>query len=318
MKIVYLERDSIGYDIDVARLGEFGDLTIWTELDQKKTVERIQDAEILLVNKTILDQETLKNANNLKLICEMATGYDNIDIKYCEEQGIAVANAGHYSTTAVVQHTFALTFALLGNLAYYDNYVRSGQYRLQKKFSHFDKPVFEIAGKTWGIVGMGDIGKSVARMASAFGCSVIFFSPTGKSTCKEFKRVSFNELLTQSDIISLHCPLSNLTENLFGSDAFEKMKQSAFLINVARGKVVDQHALYEAITNNEIAGAGLDVLAVEPIRSDNPLSAINNPEKLIITPHMAWASVDARQRDFDIACDNIRAFLNGEKKNRIV
>ena len=195
--------------------------------------------------------------------------------------------------------------------------MKSGKYGSQGNFAHFGQPVREIAGMTWGIVGMGDIGHAVARAAEAFGCRVIFYSPSGRSTCTEYEKVSFDELLAQSDVISLHCPLSDLTRYLFGEDAFSKMKKSAFLINVARGKVVDQQALYEALVRGEIAGAGLDVLETEPIAPGNPLGKIKDSGKLIITPHMAWASVDARQRDLDIACSNIRSFLTGGRYNRV-
>ncbi|MBQ6384553.1 MAG: D-2-hydroxyacid dehydrogenase [Lachnospiraceae bacterium] len=317
MKLVHLESSSIGSDINREGLRQFGELVTYPDFDQGKTAEQIRDADIVLINKTVMDRHTLKNAENLKLICELATGYDNIDVACCAERGIAVANAGHYSTTAVVQHTFMLAFSLLGNMVYYDRFVKSGDYAASSSFTHFDAPVREIAGRTWGIVGMGDIGSHVARAAEVFGAHVIFFSPTGKSTCTEYERVEFDELLSRSDVISLHCPLTDLTRKLFGADAFSKMKKSAYLINVARGGVVDQRALADALLSGEIAGAGLDVLEAEPMRVDNPLSEIKDSGRLIITPHMAWASVEARQRDVDIACDNIRAFLAGERKNRV-
>ncbi|MBQ6376604.1 MAG: D-2-hydroxyacid dehydrogenase [Lachnospiraceae bacterium] len=318
MRIVHLERNTMGLDIDTDCYKDFGEVVSYPSFDQSKTIERIKDADILLINKTILDRYTLSKAPNLKLICVMATGYDNVDIAYCKEHGIAVANAGHYSTTAVVQHTFMIGLGLMGNLIHYYHFVEGGEYGKQADFSSFDVPMQEIAEKTWGIVGMGEIGCGVAKAASAFGCKVIFFSPTGKSKCTEYERVSFEELCRQSDIISLHCPLSDLTRNLFGRDAFGMMKESAYLINVARGGVVDQDALAEALKNGKIAGAALDVLAREPIAADNPLAEIKDAGKLIITPHNAWAYVEARQRDVDITYENIKAFLAGKEKNRVV
>ena len=319
MKIVYLERNSIGLDISVDCFRQFGDVTEYPyAADAAGTAERIADADIVLVNKAPMNAETLGGAAHVKLICEMATGYDNIDIDYCRSRGIAVANARNYSTTAVAQHTFALALTLLGNIPFYDGYVRSGRYAAQKNFTIFTAPVNELDGKTWGIVGMGNIGRRVAKIAEAFGCRVIFYSASGKSRCTEYPRVEFDELLSLSDVISLHCPLSSRTRHLFDAAAFSGMKKTAVLINVARGGIVDQQALHDALLDGRIAGAGLDVLEAEPMRTDNPLYELRDRASLLITPHMAWASVEARQRDVDISCENIRAFLNGTELNRIV
>lgn len=318
MKLVYLERNSVGTDVSMEMFREFGEVTDYPFADIADTARRIRDADIVLVNKTPMNEETLGEARHLKLICELATGYDNIDIEYCKTHGIAVVNSRNYSTSAVAQHTFLLALSLLGNVRFYDHYVRSGAYAAQNDFSCFSVPVVELSGKTWGIVGMGNIGRAVARIAEAFGCKVIFYSASGKSSCTDYPRVEFDELLAQSDVISLHCPLSERTMHLFDAEAFSKMKKSAVLINVARGSVVDQQALYEALRDDRIAGAGLDVLEAEPMRADNPLALLKDSGKLLITPHMAWASVEARKRDVQIAYDNIRAFLNGEELNRIV
>ena len=220
-----------------------------------------------------------------------------------------------YSTDAVAQHTFALCLYVLEKLRHYDDYVKSGTYAAQERFSNFDLPFTELAGKTWGIVGMGNIGKKVAEIAKAFGCKVIFYSASGNSTCTEYERVDFDTLLKESDFLSLHCPLSDKTRGLINLDALKKMKKSAILINVARGPVVNDADLYTALTENLIAGAGLDVTSTEPMKSSNPLSEIMDSGKLIITPHLAWASTEARNRCVSETCKNIEAFLKGENRN---
>ena len=315
MKIVVLERNSVGLDVSVDGISALGEATIYPNTTIADVKEKISEAEIIVANKAPLNAETLKDAPNVKLICEFATGYDNIDLAYCKSRGIKVANVVNYSTDAVAQHTFALCFYVLEKLRHYDEYVKSGAYAAQDRFSNFDIPFTELAGKTWGIVGMGNIGRKVASIATAFGCKVIFYSASGQSTCTEYERVDFDTLLGESDFLSLHCPLSDKTRNLINLDALKKMKNSAILINVARGPVVNDSDLYTALTENLIAGAGLDVISAEPIRKDNPLGGIMDSNKLIITPHLAWASIEARNRCVSETCLNIEAFLKGENRN---
>ena len=315
MKIVVLERNSVGLDVSVDGIGTLGDVTVYPNTTAADVKEKITDAEIIVANKAPLNAETLKDAPKVKLICEFATGYDNVDLAYCKNRGIKVANVVNYSTDAGAQHTFALCFYVLEKLRHYDEYVKSGAYAAQDRFSNFDIPFTELAGKTWGIVGMGNIGKKVAAVAEAFGCKVIFYSASGNSTCTQYRRVDFDTLLGESDFLSLHCPLSDKTRNLIDLDALKKMKKSAILINVARGPVVNDEALYTALTENIIAGAGLDVIGAEPIRPDNPLGKIMDSNRLIITPHLAWASIEARGRCVSETCKNIEAFLRGEDRN---
>ena len=315
MKIVILERNSVGTDIDVSCYEKFGDVDIYPVSVLENAAERIGDADIIINNKVPMNEQTLKDAPNVKLICEFATGYDNVDLEYCRQRNIKVANVVDYCTDMVAQHTFALALNLLEHLSHYDDYVKSGQYAAQPRFSNFDIPFLELAGKTWGIIGMGNIGKRVAGIAKAFGCNVIFHSVTGTSTCTDYEQVSFDTLLKESDILSLHCPLSDLTRDLIDREALQKMKKTAILINVARGPVINQEALCEALMTEKIAAAGLDVLTKEPIAADNPLAKITDSKKLIITPHLAWASVEARQRVVDETYKNIEAFLNGEERN---
>lgn len=315
MKLVVLERNSVGTDVDVSCFEKFGEVEYYPNTVAENTAERVKDADIIISNKAPMNESTLKDAPNVKLICLFATGFDCVDLAYCKSRGIKVANVVNYSTAAVVQHTILLALALEEKLAFYDDYVKSGAYAAQDRFSNFDRTFGELDGKIWGIVGMGNIGRRVAKVAQALGCKVIFYSASGKSSCTEYERVEFEELLAQSDILSLHCPLSDRTKGLMNGEAFSKMKQTAILVNVARGPVVDTQALYEALTTGQIAAAGLDVLENEPIAKDDPLAGITDSTKLIITPHMAWASKEARERLVGEVMENIRAFLDGEERN---
>lgn len=315
MKIVVLERNSVGPDIpvDYSALGEVTYYPNTVTVEEVK--ERIADADIVVSNKAPMRKESLQDAPNVKLICEFATGYDNVDIAYCKERGIKVANVVDYSTDMVAQHTFTLALTLLQKLPHYDNYVKSGAYSAQDRFSNFDIPFYELAGKTWGIVGMGNIGRKVARIATAFGCKVIFHSITGKSTCTAYPQVDKDTLLAESDFLSLHCPLSDLSRNFIDADALKKMKKSAILINVARGPVVNNKDLFDALNAGQITAAGLDVIEKEPLEPTNPLSRLKDSNQIIITPHLAWASVEARTRCVNETAENIRAFMRGEDRN---
>jgi len=316
-KIVILERISVGMDVPVDILNELGDVTVHINTKYEEIAERVKDADIIIANKSKLNEETLKDAKNVKLISEFATGFDNIDLEYCKKRGIGVCNVRDYSTDMVAQHTFTLALALSQKLRHYDEFVKNGDYCNHGSFSYYGLPFNELAGKTWGIIGMGNIGKKVAKIAEAFGCKVIFHSVTGKSSVKEYEMVDFDTLLAESDFLSLHCPLSDITRDLINADTLKKMKKTAYLINVARGPVVNQEDLYEALVNDEIAGAGLDVLLKEPMDKENPLLKIQDSSKLIITSHLAWASVEARTRCVNYNYDNIKSFLEGGTKNRI-
>ncbi len=316
MKIVLLERNSAGTDVPVDCFYELGEVTIYPNtVTVEEVAERVKDADVIVCNKAPMREESLKDAPNVKLICELATGFDNCDLAYCKSRGIQVRNVVDYSTGMVAQHTFTLALALSQKLPHYDNYVKSGAYGAQDRFSNFDRQFFELEGKTWGIIGMGNIGKRVAKLATAFGCKVIFHSVTGKSTCTDYPQVDKDTLLRESDFLSLHCPLSDLTRNLIDREALQKMKKSAILINVARGPVVNNRDLYEALMAEEIQAAGLDVIEKEPITPDNPLGQIMDSNKLIITPHLAWASVESRTRCVQGVYENIRTFMQGIDRN---
>ncbi len=316
MKIVIADKDSVGQDMDYSIYEELGEVDIYGDMIKEDNAEeRLKGAQVLVVNKTRVNTGILDKAPELKLVCLFATGYDNVDATACRERGILVANIAGYSTPSVAQHTFALLFYLMENLRHYDEFVKRGDYANQPHFCCLDIPYEELECKTYGIVGMGNIGRKVAKIAEAFGAKVIFYSASGNSTCTDYERVSFEELLERSDVISLHCPLSDKTRDLFDDAAFDRMKKSAILINVARGAVVNEKALYNALVNNKIKAAGLDVLYPEPMSPDSLLLNIQDSGKLFVTPHLAWASTEARTRCLEEVKKNIEAWAAGKPTN---
>lgn len=317
MKIVILEANSLGADIDLSMFHKLGDVTVYGQSTAQDTPEKIKDADILIVNKVPMNEETLGGAPNVKMIALTATGYNIVDKAYTDSRGIAVANVQGYSTDSVAQHTFALAFYLISQLNYYDRYVKSGEYVKSDIFCHFDKKIFELAGKTWGIIGLGAIGRKVADIAKVFGCKVMYYSTSGKNNNTDYESADLDTLLAKSDIVSIHAPLNAVTENLMNLENLKKMKSSAILINVARGPVVNEADLVTALEEGIIAGAGLDVISAEPMKADNPLLKVQDSGKLIVTPHIAWATGEARQRCTDEVYLNIEAFLRGEERNLI-
>ena len=320
MKIVAAEIDSVGNDIDYSVLADLGDVTFYKDkVTPENAAERLDGVEVLCINKSRITAELLEKTPDLKLICEFATGFDNVDIKECAKRGIKVANVAGYSTASVAQHTIALLLYIMESLKDYDEFVKSGDYAAQEHFCKMDIPFHEIDGMTWGIIGMGNIGRKVAQIATAFGAKVIFYSASGRTVSSKedeaYEMVSFDELLERSDVLSLHCPLTDKTRGIINKEAFKKMKKTAFLINVARGPVVNEDDLVEALETGEIAAAGLDVLTVEPMKKESPLLRIQDSKKLFVTPHMAWASVEARTRCVEEVAKNIRAYEAGEARN---
>lgn len=316
MKIVLLERDSVGADVDVSCYDQLGQVTAYANTTTEQEVrDRTRDAEVIIANKAPLTERALEEAGQLKLICILATGYDNCDVAWCRDKGIRVCNVVNYSTAMVAQHTITLALCLTQKIVHYDRYVKSGAYSAQKGFSNFAEPFHELEGKTWGIVGLGNIGSRVAAIASALGCRVIHHSLTGRARPCAYAQVDKAALLAESDILSLHCPLSGLSCHFLNDEAFDQMKPTACLINVARGPVVDQQALCRALDQGKIAGAALDVMEKEPLPADDGLLRIQDSGRLIITPHLAWASVEARERCVQGVYENIRAYLRGESHN---
>lgn len=314
--IVLLDGKTLG-GLDFDRLSQFGNVTYYDTTSAEDVVERIKDAHIILTNKVVLNEDNLKYAKNIELICETATGFNNIDIEYARKANVGVTNVAGYSTNTVVQHTFATLLSLCDKVAYYDNYVKSGDYARSGLFTHLDKPFNDLEGKTYGIIGLGAIGRKIASVAEAFGMKVIYYSTSGKNNNSDYKRVDLDVLLKDSDVISIHAPLTEATNGLINYENLGKMKKSAILINMGRGPIVVESDLARAIDEGLIAAAALDVFAVEPMKEDNELLKVKNKDRLLLTPHIAWASVEARERLFQGVLDNITAFYAGELRNRL-
>lgn len=315
MKISILERDSLGIDVDMSEIDKLGEVTVYPATTVENAVEHIGDADIIIANKLPLNENTLKEAKNLKFVAQTATGTNNVDFNYTNSRGIKVANVPSYSTDSVAQHTFALLLYLVEKMRFFDDYVKNGTYSRSNCFSCLEMIYPEIAGKTWGIIGMGAIGQKVAQIATVFGCKVICYSASGRTYDMPYEQVDFDTLLSSSDIVSVHAPLNEHTKDLMNYEAFVKMKESAYFINVGRGPIVVEEDLARALEEGQIRAAGLDVLRIEPMNADNPLLKIQDSQKLIITPHVAWATSEARQRCVDVVAENIKAFLRGEEQN---
>ena len=309
MKIVFLDAKTIGEDIDLSGFDALGEVVKYGFSTTEEARERSKDADVLILNKVQVNQQTIGEADHLKLVCVTATGTNNLDKEYLDKRGIAWRNVAGYSTESVAQHTFAMLFYLLEKLPYYDDYVKSEKYVNDVSFTHFAKAFHELSGMTYGIIGLGNIGRRVADIAKAFGCRVIYYSTSGRNSQPGYERVDFDELLEQSDIVSIHAPLDENTLGLMNKEAFAKMKNSAILLNVGRGPIINEADLAEALNNKTIAAAGLDVLSVEPMAEDNPLRQIKDSEKLFITPHIAWASVEARTNLMNIILGQIKEFF---------
>lgn len=310
MKIVFLDRKTIGDDLDLTKFEDFGQVVMYGFSAPEEVPERVADADVIILNKVPVNEWTVGNARNLKLVCVTATGTDNLDKEYLEKRGIAWRNVAGYSTDSVAQHTFAMLFYLYEKLAYYDDYVKSGKYIGDQSFTHFAKAFRELAHKKWGIIGLGAIGKRVAGIAEAFGCEVQYYSTSGKNHYPGYQEVDFDTLLFTSDVISIHAPLTEATLHLMDREAFRKMKSTAVLINVGRGPIIVEQDLKEALEQGEIAAAGLDVLDAEPMRPDHALKDFSDSTRLLITPHIAWASVEARTRLMDRIYSQIREFID--------
>lgn len=310
MNIVFLDAKSIGEDIDLSGYDQLGEVVRYPYSTPEEARERTRDADVIILNKTEINEQSIGEADKLKLVCVTATGTNNLDKAYLAERGIEWRNVAGYSTESVAQHTFALLFYLMEKLRYYDDYVKNENYVNDSMFTHFDHRFNELSGKTWGIIGLGNIGRRVADIAKCFGCRVIYFSTSGKNNQKGYNRVSFDKLLEQSDIVSVHAPLTDDTLGLMNREAFARMKPGAVFLNLGRGPIVDEAALTEALNTGMIAAAGLDVLSQEPMSEDNPLRSIKDSERLIITPHIAWASIEARTRLMEIILEQIKEFFN--------
>lgn len=315
MKIVFLDAKTIGDDIDLSGFSTLGEVVTYDFSTADQARIRTQDADVIVLNKVEVNEQTIGEAKNLKLVCVTATGTNNLDKEYLAKRRIAWRNVAGYSTESVAQHTFALLFYLLEKLRYYDDYVKTEKYVGDVTFTHFANVFHELNGMTWGIIGLGNIGRRVADLAKLFGCRVIYYSTSGKNTQAGYERVSFETLLAQSDIVSVHAPLDENTRGLMDREAFAKMKGNAIFLNLGRGPIVVEEDLAEALEQGVIAAAGLDVLSVEPMLPDNPLRRIKDSNRLLITPHIAWASVEARTRLMQTILGQIKEFCDGFGEN---
>ncbi len=306
MKIVFMDIKSLGEDLDYSVFDSIGEVVKYDFTSVAEMPKRVKDATVIITNKALVNEQTIGEAPGVKLVCSTGTGTNHIDKEYLKIRGIEWRNVADYCTDSVAQHTFALLFYLAGKLNFYDSYVKEERYVNDTKFTHFTEHFHEISGKTWGIIGLGNIGRRVADLAKIFGAKVIYYSTTGKNNQTDYDRVDLDTLLTSSDIISVHAPLTDHTNKLMNKAAFEKMKSNAIFINVGRGAIVDEYALADALNNQQIAAAGIDVLTVEPMSPDNPLLSIKDSNRLIITPHIAWASVEARTRMLDTVYTQIK------------
>jgi len=315
MNIVILDYKTLGDDLDLSGASKFGTVTKYPVTKQDEAAERLKDADIVIVNKVKMNESTLKGAKNLKLICETATGYDNIDVEYCKKRGIAVANTPAYSTACVAQVTVSMACSLVTHLQEYRRFVHNGGYQNSVSANMLEPVYHEMEGMTWGIIGCGNIGKRVAKIAEAFGCRVIV---NKRLPTADFQCVELDYLLKSSDIISIHCPLTEQTRGLIGKKQLEMMKKNTVVINVARGAVWDEAAIADAIESGTIGGIGCDVFSYEPIDEKHPFVKILDRDNVLLTPHMAWGAFESRTRCFNTVLSNIEAYINGEEQNRIV
>jgi glycerate dehydrogenase len=311
MNIVILDAKTLGDDLDLSALDQFGKVVRYETTDPSETYERIRNATVVITNKVVISRLHMQRCPLLKLICIAATGTNNVDLDAAAQIGIEVKNVAGYSTQSVVQHTFAMALYLLEKMGYYDKSVKNQEWSRSGLFTDVSKPFFEIAGKNWGIIGLGEIGKGVAKVAEAFGANVSYYSTSGKNKDANYRQQSLEALLSSCDIISIHAPLNAQTQNLINADNLALLKEESILINVGRGGIVNEADLAKAL-DTRILYAGLDVVEKEPIPTDNPLLHIEAQERLLITPHIAWTSKEARVKLLEGIVGNIRTYFNEE------
>ena len=304
MKIVFLDAATMG-NVSFEPFEILGEFVSYQTSTPQEARERVKDADVVMINKVLVNKELIDSAPSLKLICVAATGVNNIDVDYAASKGIPVRNVAGYSTDSVAQATFMHILSLAGGAPYFDSSVKSGSYSRSGMFTDPNWNWMELAGKTIGIIGMGNIGKKVAKIAEAFGMNVCYYSTSGTAHCKEYPCLSLEDLLRSSDVVSVHAPLNDRTLNLLGSEQFAMMKPTAYVVNAGRGAIIVEADLAAAVDSGTIAGAGIDVFVQEPIPEDHPYLKMKHPERMILTPHIAWASKEARHRLVGIMADNI-------------
>lgn len=303
--IVFLDAFSLG-GADLGRITRLGNYIEYQTTQPTEVVERCKDADIVITNKVRISAEDMGALPRLKLICVAATGMNNIDLPAAAERGIVVRNAVGYSTETVAETTIGNAIALMRQVGYYDNFVKSGAYAASPRWINFDRKLYSLSGKKWGIIGLGNIGRRVAHLAEAFDCTVAYTSTSGVQRAEKYEQKPLAELLAWADIVSVHCPLSEQTRDMIGGKELKMMKPTALLINVARGGIIDEQALAEALDNGTIAGAGIDTYAIEPMKADNPLLNLKDPYKFVASPHNAWAATEAIDKLVGCIADNIK------------
>lgn len=308
MNIVILDRKTLGLDIDMSIFDALGSVKSYDSTKPKETIERLKEADVVITNKVVISKEVMQNTN-LKLICISATGMNNVDLEYAKQKKIEVKNVAGYSSASVVQLAFSMIFYFVQKLNYYKKYVDEGNWQKSEIFTHIDKPFFELDGKKVGIIGLGDIGRNFAKKASAFDCEVVYFSTSGNNSNAEYQRVELNELLETCDIISIHCPLNENTKDLLNYENMKNIKDGAILLNLGRGGIINEADLAKIIDEKEIY-CGIDVVSVEPILESNPLLKVKNKDRLLLTPHIGWASIEARNRLIKMVAKNIEEFIS--------
>lgn len=308
MKIVLLDRKTLGNDISLEKFNTLGEVSIYETTKADETLNRVKDADIVITNKVVISKEIMEQSQ-IKLICITATGTNNIDLEEAKNRGIEVKNVVGYAKSTVAQLTITLVLHFIQKLDYYKKYVEEKKWENSDIFTHLDVPFYELENKNWGIIGLGNIGQRVAQIAKAFECNVNYYSTSNKNHNTNFNQVSLEELLKTSDIITIHAPLNDATKNLINKTNLNLLKDGAILINVGRGGIINEEDLAKTLDKEKLLYCGLDVVNEEPIRKDNPLNFIQNKERLVITPHIAWASIEARNKIVDTTFDNIQEFI---------
>ena len=305
MKIVFLDAATMG-NVSFEPFERLGEFVSYQTSTPEQARERVKDADVMMINKVLVNKELIDAAPELKLICVAATGVNNIDVDYAASKGIPVRNVAGYSTDSVAQSTFMHILSLAGGAPYFDASVKSGSYSRSGMFTDPNWNWTELAGKTIGIIGLGNIGKKVAKIAEAFGMDVCYYSTSGTAHCPDYPCLCLEDLLRRSDIVSVHAPLNDRTLNLLGAKEFAMMKPTAYVVNMGRGAIIVEADLAAAVDNGTIAGAGIDVFVHEPIPEGHPYLKMKHPERMRLAPHVAWASVEARTRLVSMMADNVR------------
>jgi len=308
MKLVFLDRKTLGKDINLDQFYKLADVKIYQTTTAEQTLTRVKDADIVITNKVVIDKQIMEQSN-IKLICITATGTDNVDIKYAKEKGIVVKNVAGYSTSSVAQVTIAHVLHFVQKLNSYIKYIEDENWERSDIFTYIDVPFHELKNKKWGIIGLGTIGTKVAQIAESFDCEVNYYSTSGKNNNTKYNRLTLEELMSTSDIITIHSPLTNTTYNMINKTYLNMMKEDAILVNVGRGGIINESDLAKKIDSDKSLYCGLDVLEHEPMKRDNPLNKIRNKDRIIITPHIAWGSVESRNRLIKMVFDNVKEYI---------